>query len=76
MLRVCPPTLLPTTDPDGTSRVQWNRNRAELMLDQRFLYRSKQAPDRVQFPAPPLKTPTNVGVFFVCASGWSGRSLS
>jgi len=36
MLRLCPATSFQTEDPDGTSWVQWNRNRAELMLSQRF----------------------------------------
>jgi len=36
MLRVCPATSFQTADPDGTRRVQWNGNPAELMLDQRF----------------------------------------
>ncbi len=36
MLRVCPATSRQTVDRDVTSRVQWNGNPAELMLDQRF----------------------------------------
>jgi hypothetical protein len=56
MLRVCCPTLHQTADLDGTSWIQWNGNRAELMLISGFPAEAVSRPWRVQFPAPPHQT--------------------